>query len=255
MSYYRVVSLALCLWLTGCAQREVREPVGSSAELSSVTVTSARRDPTPPGWSKSYLKNADRFLAAVYEQYPFEVFCGCDASPRTKKIDLRRCGFEPQKPHSTTNTKMQWEHVFPKSWMHKAMGCSNRNECLDDQNYVDAETDLYNLVPSIGSLNATRGDRWLWEIPGEAREYGQCDFERATIGGDTVIEPPDSHKGNVARIILYYIERHSVDLDDYVIELYLSWHRDDPVDAAELRRAAMIEQIVGYPNPWITGDR
>ncbi|WP_165967367.1 endonuclease [Luteimonas aestuarii] len=201
------------------------------------------------------MKNADRFLADVYEAHPFEVFCGCEVDVRTKVIDLDRCGFEPQNPSSATNTRMQWEHVFPKSWVAAAMGCGTRTECLRDQQYVDAETDLYNLVPGIGSLNATRGDRWLWEIPGEERRYGRCDFERATVAGETVIEPPDAHKGNVARIILYYIEQYGLDIDDQAIALYLEWHAADPVDADEFQRAEMIRSIVGHANPWVTGDR
>ena len=76
--------------------------------------------------------------------------------------------------------------------------------------------------------------------------------------GDSVISTSTILKRHT-QLIAALLDRlpSDIPLSDVIDETTLEGirHRDDPVDAAELRRAAMIEQIVGYPNPWITGDR
>ena len=105
------------------------------------------------------------------------------------------------------------------------------------------------------SLNMKRSNHWLWEVPGEKRKFGACDFEVTRLGSETLIEPPNRNKGNVARITLYYIEQHGIQIPDEALELYLEWHRKDPVDRAEKKRAKAIEAILGHSNPYVTGER
>lgn len=247
---------ALVLVLTGCT-RNIRD-----SELATMRVdefASAEMSSGLPDLSKGqYKAHADRHLAPIYAKTPLEVYCGCDVDFATGKVDISGCGYVPVTPGSPHNTIFHWEHVFPKSWVAKAMGCTNSQECKSGSKSAEynlAENDLYNLVPSVGSLNMKRSDNWLWDVPGEPRAYGKCDFEVTKIGYETIIEPPNRNKGNVARIILYFIEQHGMEIPDEAIALYLKWHRADPVDKAERKRAAAIAEVIGHSNPWVTGDR
>lgn len=249
----RVFVLLVAVWSVGCA-RHVRESPGA---LDRVAVMSSASE--QPDLSKgAYKRHADRHLAPIYTEVPFEVYCSCDVNFETGQIDTADCGYAPQTPGSMHNTLMHWEHVFPKSWAAFAMGCPDSETCKSNPQtskaYHLAENDLYNLVPSVGSLNMKRSNNWLWEVRGEVRAFGECDFEAAKVDDEWLIEPPNRHKGNVARIILYFVEQHAIDLDDEAMALYLQWHAQDPVDRAERKRAKAIEAVMGHPNPWVTGD-
>lgn len=255
--------IGIAIATTGCAHKT--KMIGASdidvpRELSSIAVTGAMHsESSGVTLTSDYRKNADRHLRPIYEESPFEAYCGCEVDFDTKEIDLSECGYVSRNPRNSSNTKMQWEHVFPKSWVAQAMGCSSVAQCKSsptkERAYIEAETDLHNLVPSVGSLNGMRSSNWLWEIDGEEREFGQCDFEVSRIDGETVIEPPDDHKGNLARIILYYAERYGLELPDSAIELYLEWNEIDPVDDEELARSLEIESIIGYPNRYVVEEQ
>lgn len=250
----RLIVLLLVVLTAGCAHqvRDTPPDRGAMAAMSSA-------HDAPDFTTGDYMTHADRHLAPIYAETPLEIYCGCDVDFDTKQIDIEACGYQPQTPGVDNNTKLHWEHVFPKSWVAKALPCGTSAACKADARwskiYKTAENDLYNLVPSVGSLNVKRNDNWLWEVPGERREFGRCDFEVARLEGETLIEPPNRNKGNVARIILYYIEQHGLDIPDEAMTLYLEWHEQDPVDAKELKRAQAIEAVIGRANPWVAGER
>ena len=68
--------------------------------------------------------------------------------------------------------------------------------------------DLHNLVPSVGQVNALRGNKRYGSIDGEERKLGSCDFE----WNSSVAEPPTDKRGEIARIWLYYASRHNLQL-------------------------------------------
>jgi len=63
------------------------------------------------------------------------------------------------------------------------------------------EADLHNLYPALASINRARSNYVFGEIPGEPREFGDCDFERDR--DRRVAEPRPIAHGNVARAIFY----------------------------------------------------
>jgi deoxyribonuclease-1 len=248
-----LLSLACALLLGGCAHA----PEERAYAMAAPEPTSAGAEPDFS--SGGYKAHADRHLAPIYAETPLEIYCGCKVDFEDGSIDLAQCGYQPETPGSPHNTKMHWEHVVPKSWVAEALECGSPEACRADprlsDTYLRAENDLYNLVPSVGSLNMKRSNHWLWEVPGEKRKFGACDFEVTRLGSETLIEPPNRNKGNVARITLYYIEQHGIQIPDEALELYLEWHRKDPVDRAEKKRAKAIEAILGHSNPYVTGER
>ena len=75
-----------------------------------------------------------------------------------------------------------------------------------------------------------------------------------------VFEPRDSHKGNVARAILYFEFRYAYRLDSEQVGLmlddtrramFLDWHRSDPPTASDLARSEQIGAYMGGGNPLV----
>jgi endonuclease I len=68
-------------------------------------------------------------------------------------------------------------------------------------------------------------------------------------------EPLDSHKGNVARAMLYFSVRYKKSLTDKQEKLFREWNNLDPVDLNEQIRNDRIEKIQGNRNPFIDDEK
>jgi deoxyribonuclease-1 len=60
---------------------------------------------------------------------------------------------------------------------------------------------MYNLVPAVGEINALRSNYSFGIIPGERREFGECDMEIK----NRKAEPPPNVRGDIARIYFYMV--------------------------------------------------
>lgn len=115
------------------------------------------------------------------------------------------------------------------------------------------KTDLHHLYPTFSKINAERGSFPFAEvISTRAVSCSKSALGTAiSTGRGTFFEPPDSHKGNVARSLFYFSVRYQMPIDP-VEEFYLrQWHIMDPVDAAEMKRHDMISKIQRNRNPFI----
>ena len=80
-----------------------------------------------------------------------------------------------------------------------------------------------------------------------ALNLGEIIMIRMTI----IFEPPNGHKGNVARALFYFSVRYQIKISK-LQEYYLKkWHQQDPVDEFEKWRNDQIEDIQGNRNPFI----
>ncbi len=152
------------------------------------------------------------------------------------------------------------EHVWAKS--HGDFGTS-----------PGAGTDLHNLKPEDVSINSTRNNK-DFDDGGEAVADNSppAGYDGSTDCFDTstTFEPPDSLKGDVARIIFYMVTRYEgengeVDLEmvDYadsapageayhgVQSTLYSWHTSDAVSTFETNRNDVIYSYQGNRNPFI----
>jgi deoxyribonuclease-1 len=111
------------------------------------------------------------------------------------------------------------------------------------------QSDLYNLVPTIGEIRRLRSDRNYGMIPEEIEQFGDCDLE---IAFDKV-EPPSEVRGDIARIYFYmdwaYPEFDFIAAEDR--KLFKAWDEQDPVDSWECERAQRIEKIQKNENPFV----
>ena len=200
----------------------------------------------------SYNQVANRYLLPLYMRLePLEIYCACAFDPASRAVEPAACGFDPDKPWGDDDrrgARIEWEHVVPAARMVQALGCANRESCRANPAFVLAENDPYNLLPALGALNARRSNHPYAELPGEPRAYGRCDFE---LRGKRV-EPPEDIKGDVARISLYFSQRHGLRFTDAELQRFQAWSAQDPVSEAERYRAAWIrEHVTGWANPFV----
>ncbi len=132
------------------------------------------------------------------------------------------------------------EHTWPQSFSGEA---------------EPMRSDIFHLYPSDVTANSMRA----------ALDFGVVTSATWTSGGSklgtdstgqTVFEPRDVHKGNVARTHFYYIIRYDGNYNEYTdcpkMEAHFrNWHIFDPVDSAEMERNEEIYALQDNRNPFI----
>lgn len=114
------------------------------------------------------------------------------------------------------------------------------------------KSDLHHLFPTDNQMNSIRGNNPFGEVARVAKPL-RCPskYGRAMNGNADVFEPPDNHKGNVARALFYFSTRYELPIDRYQEETLRRWHQQDPVDDEELARNEAIQKVQGNRNPFI----
>ena len=159
------------------------------------------------------------------------------------------------------------EHTFPKSWWG---GSTSQPQY----------TDIFTVVPTDGWVNGLRGNKPYGEaqdIPSTITTDNGCKAGSSTFNipgySGSVFEPTDDYKGDLARGYFYMATRYqdviaswennttesSAVLDgssyfvyeEWMLDLLIDWHNNDPVDQKELDRNEAIFAIQGNRNPFI----
>jgi deoxyribonuclease-1 len=151
---------------------------------------------------------------------------------------------------STGRRGLNIEHVFPMSWVTRAVGCGRRKECRETSPLFNRiEADLHNLYPTRADLNDARGSFRFGEISGERRMFGDCDFE--VDQRQRVFEPRAASRGEIARAMFYMHREYGLTIFRRQGKMLQQWHRRDPPDSMERERNDRIEIIQGNRNPYI----
>lgn len=169
------------------------------------------------------------------------------------------------------------EHSFAKSWWG---GSKN-----------DAYKDCYHLNPSNSTANSSRGNYPPGVPTSNIKDKsstGSLTVGKATYEGETfwVFEPKDEYKGDFARAYFYMATCYGRDINgdydpvcsahkgwrtdnadvgskfamqnnnylefrDWLIEVLLTWHRQDPVSEKELKRMDAVSDFQHNRNPFI----
>ncbi len=248
-----IAALLLFSLLPGDVQDLIRRLIGAgsggvSADLDGLPDTAGTYET-----AKKYL------YEDVQRDHRLTLYCGC-AYGRDKEVDLESCGMGALEGRSRAR-RVEAEHAMPASYFGAGLDCWERALCTDssgqpfkgracceeiDAVFRTAHSDLYNLFPSVGEVNGARSNSVYGELPGEAREFGDCDFEV----GSGVAEPAPALRGDVARAWLYMADTYGVDIGPHRSMLE-AWHREDPPDDWERERSRRIRAIQGRGNPWI----
>ena len=199
----------------------------------------------------------------VYEGLNTTFYCDCTYTPSGRsggEIDQSSCGYDgSDESHSARAVRLEWEHVVPASlmparsfacWTDGLPECSKAGRACCEKHDLSARAmifDLHNLVPSVGQPNALRSNKRYGLVDGEERRLGDCDFEWT---GD-LTEPADDKRGDAARVWLYFVNEHDLQLHSGELAMYLQWSNADPPTEAEFVRNDRIRTKQGNGNPFV----
>ncbi|NOK38253.1 endonuclease I [Corallococcus exercitus] len=113
-----------------------------------------------------------------------------------------------------------------------------------------AKADLHHLFPTDSKANSIRGNWPFGTVKNVKWTENGAKFG-TDEKGRTVFEPPDEHKGNVARALFYFstvYNKHIPADDEAVLK---QWNTLDKVDAAEVKRNDAIETYQQNRNPFV----
>lgn len=113
------------------------------------------------------------------------------------------------------------------------------------------KSDLHALYPVRMHVNSTRGS-----FPyGEVIKVQQQPCSQAALGlnqkGQKVFEPAEDIKGNIARSLLYFSVRYRTSIGAVEEAVLRQWHKQDPVDQAEIDKHEEVFQIQQDRNPFV----
>lgn len=239
-----------CVPVTTEVEEDVEDPPDG---IEDTPVTLAGSWGTTKRWAR------DIIYAGENETF----YCGCTytASGTSGGItELNTCDYDGSgEVNHHRAVVLEWEHVVPASLMPaRSFACWNEGlpecskgsrKCCErfDLNARAQIFDLHNLVPSVGQANALRANKRYGIIEGEERKLGSCDFEWT----NDLTEPPEDKRGEVARIWLYFVGQHNLQLQQGELEMYLEWSRDDPPEQWEFTRNERIRLKQGNGNPFV----
>lgn len=209
-------------------------------------------------------REAKRAIRKIFSDHRRTFYCGCEFSKRGE-IDFKSCGYQVR-ANPKRARRMEVEHVVPAhafgqsfpAWRAGHPDCVNARgkpyrgrRCAQkvSELFRRMEADAYNLQPAVGEVNADRSNYSMAEIPGELREYGDCDVEI----DKRKIEPKPSIRGDIARTYFYmdqaYPGRGIVGKQRR--RLFEAWAKADPVDDWERERVRRVLGIQGNENPQV----
>lgn len=164
-------------------------------------------------------------------------------------------GFQQPSEFTTYLDPINTEHIIPQSFFG---GIS------------PMKSDLFNIRPSHGSANSSRGNSPYNEIADEnAQWYGTdsngayvtqsnvpSDPENWSKRSGSLWEPKDDAKGDIARKVFYFYTMYPTQAGEIATlgnpEMFYAWHLADPVSAFEATRNDRIQEVQGNANPFIS---
>ena len=117
------------------------------------------------------------------------------------------------------------------------------------------KSDLNHLYPTDSKANSIRGNYPFASVYG-GPIASNCQESYIGDAADVFkrgnyFEPPQNHKGNVARAIFYFSVRYRMPISSTQEAHLRVWHEQDPVDSEEMRRNNIIQEVQGNRNPFI----
>ena len=201
-------------------------------------------------------KNLERM---VYNDHRETIYC--TAAFDAHKNITPPAGFTTEK-HIKRSKKVEWEHVVPAEnfgrtfpeWREGHAQCVSSKgksfkgrKCAEKLNleYRYMQSDMYNLFPAIGAVNAMRSNYNFVASVDTKSGFGSCDMKIS----DRKAEPPASARGRIARTYLYMDEAYRrYSMSNSQKQLMAAWDKMYPVSKWECTRAARIEIIQGSKN-------
>ncbi|QYK05832.1 endonuclease [Shewanella zhangzhouensis] len=125
-------------------------------------------------------------------------------------------------------------------------------KCAEKANkeYRLMQSDLYNLAPAIGSVNAARQNYNFTMLPAAKPTFGSCDMR---IENDKV-QPPEEARGRIARAYLYFEASYPrYKMSKSQRQLMNAWDKQYPVTKGECEIAEKVKAVQQSDNPVLDG--
>ncbi|MDX1677906.1 endonuclease [Arsukibacterium sp.] len=203
-------------------------------------------------------EQAKKLARLIHAPDASSFYCDCPIRWQGNKgiPDLTSCDYQVRK-NGPRAMRIEWEHVMPAYHFGHQRQCwqtGGRKNCVkSDRLFQTMEADLYNLVPAIGEVNGDRSHYRFGLLPAAPHRHGACpikvDFKQQ------VFEPPALVRGDIARIYFYMADKYNLTLSRAQQQLFMAWHKLDPVSPDEQQRNQRVRQYMGHDNPFISGVR
>ncbi|MBJ2215802.1 endonuclease [Pseudomonas carnis] len=187
------------------------------------------------------------------------LYCGCKWTWVGKsggQIEQGSCNVNPAVMPERA-ARLEWEHQVPAAAFGQQRQCwrnGGRSNCeKTDPVFNRMEADMFNLAPSVGSVNAIRSNISYGMVTGPSLDLGSCPSKAGSL--IKAFEPRDEVKGMVARTTFYMADRYSLSLSRQQQQLYMAWDKSYPVTPWETERDKRISRSMGHHNPFVTGQK
>ncbi|WP_297810782.1 endonuclease [uncultured Methylophaga sp.] len=213
----------------------------------------------------SFSKAKKLMMNKVYFDHRETLYCG-------GKFDVKKnitppTGFHTDKYRKRTN-RVEWEHVVPAENFGRTFSewRDGHSDCVDskgktfkgrncaskvNKEYRFMQSDLYNLYPAIGAVNAMRSNYNFNMLTEAEIDFGSCSMKVE----NRKVEPPTESRGQIARTYLYMEQRYSrYKMSTSQKQLMQSWNKMYPVSSWECIRAERISKIQGNSNTFVTNQ-
>lgn len=213
---------------------------------------------------KTYQQAKKIMYETIYSDHRFTFYCNFPYE-KNRSVDLPSSFVVPS--HFDRANRVETEHVVPvenfgktfAEWREGHPSCVSQTgkpfkgrKCVELVNpeFLQMEADLHNLFPSVGVVNAIRGNANFQMLPETAPLlFGpSCPMRKEKRR----VEPPEAVRGTIARTYLYMdetYERYRMSAPQR--RLMEAWDRQYPPSSWECERARRIRRIQGNPNPFV----
>ena len=220
---------------------------------------------TAPARAATKLKNfyaAKKAAMQIFLDHRETFYCGC-MYDINKQVDFTSCGYIPKKLTSRSKV-IEWEHIVSAKEFAGHLSCWNNYLCKNSKGvqykgrnccraintlFNDMESDLHNLVPAIGEINAARGAKQFGLNSIHPYEYGSCNISINKI--TKTVEPRKIIRGQIARSYLYMLNTYDVPISKQQTILFTKWSLQYPPSNWEIHKNTVIKNIQGNSNYYI----
>ncbi|MCC2548615.1 endonuclease [Hymenobacter sp. BT175] len=249
MKHFFAWTLAVMLGISSVAQAQVRPPA-APANLQGQPLKDWLRQNWYDGKRVVLSYNDARGKMYNYaDNYQGKVTCVYSGYQETVRLDS-----------SSTSTggvnRINCEHTIPQSWFNEV---------------TRMRSDMHHLFPTYDTWNSDRGSdpfaeipdaqttKWIRNLTAQAT-IPTSNIEEYSEDTNSLFEPREDHKGNVARCAFYFYTMHQGQTFDpgkdvitalANLNTLYQWHLADPVDARERERNRRVAKSQGNYNPYI----
>lgn len=220
---------------------------------------------------KDFNNATKQLMNKIYKEIPKKtIYCKAKFNKNKLILNINEYTYNT----NIRRKKLEWEHIVPAQnfgknfieWQYGNTLCIEKGisgrDCAKtiNEEYQFMQSDLYNIYPAIGFINAKRsnfpfkdGDTRITQIISFANNFindKKNGFNKCTIViKDKTVIPPNSTKGNIARTYLYMAHTYKkYRLTNQQKLLFNKWNKEYPVTKDECHRAKLISKLQGNHN-------